>query len=149
MCEDEGTRDQTGRKETGGKTMGAKETGGNETGTKETGAKEMRAKAIGGNSTGANAPGAQDSLETGGKGEGEMDNILPGDTTAGKNATEEIRRKSYYDVVIEGVRKKARVFVWELILRKTDRALSKGGRHGGLFSRNKNRGCHRGYNCHS
>ena len=109
---------ETGRKETGGKTMGGKETGG-----KETGAKEM-----GVNSMGANAPGAQDSQETGGKGEGEMDNILPGDTTAGKNATEEIRRKSYYDVVIEGVRKRARVFVGELILRKTDRALSKGGR---------------------
>ena len=40
----------------------------------------------------AKAPGAQDSQETGGKGdmlvgEREMDNMLPGDTTAGQNAT--------------------------------------------------------------
>ena len=43
------------------------------------------------------APGSQCSQETGGKGdmlmgEREMDNMLPGDTTAGQNAAEGIRR---------------------------------------------------------
>ena len=37
--------------------------------------------------------------------------MLPSDTTAGQNTTEGNRRKSYFDVVIEGVRKKTRVFV--------------------------------------
>ena len=56
----------------------------------------------------------------------EMDNMLPSDTTAGRNMTEGNRRKSYSEVVIEGVRKKARVLVWDSIFRKTDRALNKG-----------------------
>ena len=60
------------------------------------------------------------------KGEREMDNKLPGDTAAGQNATEGIRRKSYFEVVIEGVRRRVRVFVGDLIVRKTDRALNKG-----------------------
>ena len=34
-------------------------------------------------------------------GEREMDNLLPGDTTAGQNATEGIQRKSYSEVVRE------------------------------------------------
>ena len=55
-----------------------------------------------------------------------MDNMLPGDTTVGQNATERFRRKSYSEVVIEGVRRRARVFVWDPIVRKNDRALSKG-----------------------
>ena len=58
-------------------------------------------------------------------GEGEMDNMLPGDTTAEQNATEGIRRKSYFEVVIEGVRWRARVFLGDSIVRKTDRALNK------------------------
>ena len=37
-------------------------------------------------------------------GEREMADMLPGDTTAGLSAKEEIRRKSYSEVVIEGVR---------------------------------------------
>ena len=54
----------------------------------------------------AKTPGTQDSQETGGKGdklmgEREMDNMLPGATTVGQNATEGIRRKSYSDVVIK------------------------------------------------
>ena len=57
--------------------------------------------------------------------EREMDNLLPGDTTAEQNATEGIRRKSYFEVVIEGVRWRARVFVGDSIVRKTDRALNK------------------------
>ena len=71
--------------------------------------------------------------------EREMDNMLPGDTTAGQNATEGIRRKSCSKGVIEGVRSRARVFVENLIVRMTDRMK----RHGGLLSRDKNRGCHR------
>ena len=37
-------------------------------------------------------------------GEREMDNMLPGDTSAGQNVTERIRRKSYSEVLIERVR---------------------------------------------
>ena len=59
-------------------------------------------------------------------GERKMDNMLPDDTTAGQDATEGIRHKSYSEVVIEGVRRKARVFVGDSIVRKTDRALNKG-----------------------
>ena len=59
-------------------------------------------------------------------GEREMDNMLPGDTTVGQNATEGIRRQGYTEVVIEGVRRRAKVFVEDSIVRKTDRALSKG-----------------------
>ena len=44
-------------------------------------------------------------------GEREMDSILPGDTTVRQNATEGIQCKSYSEVVIEGVRRRARVFV--------------------------------------
>ena len=39
---------------------------------------------------------------------------------------EGIHRKSYSDAVIEGVSKKARVFVGDTIVRKTDRVLNKG-----------------------
>ena len=89
---------ETGGKETGSKETEGKETGGNETGVKETGGKD----------TGAKTPGAQYSQETGGKDdtlmcEKEMDNMLSGDTTLGQNATEVIRRKSYYEIAIEGV----------------------------------------------
>ena len=135
----------TGAKETGLKDMGEKKTGAKETGEKETGAKETGAKATGGKTTGTKAsgaktPGAQDSQETGGKGdklvgERETDNILPGYTTAGQNATEGIRHKRYSEVVIDGMKKRARVFVEGLIVRKTDRALTKADE--------KNRGYHR------
>ena len=44
--------------------------------------------------------------------EREPDNSLPpSDTAAGQNVMEGIHRKSYSEVVIEGVRKRARVFV--------------------------------------
>ena len=48
----------------------------------------------------------QYSQDMGGKGDvlmcwREMDNLLPGDMTAGQNVTEGIRRKSYSEVVIE------------------------------------------------
>ena len=39
---------------------------------------------------------------------------------------EGIHRKSYSEAVIEGVRKRARVFVGDSIVRKTDRVLNKG-----------------------
>ena len=103
---------ETGRKEMGGKVTAWKETGGKETGGKETGRKDTGAKA-----PRPKAPGAQYSQETGGKGDmlmgkREMDNMLPGDTTAVQNATEGIRCESYSEVVIEGVRRRARVYVW-------------------------------------
>ena len=113
------------------KETGRNETGSKETGTKETGAKETVGKDTGGKATGAKAPGAQNSQGKGGKGgmlmrEREMDNMLPVDTTAGQNATEGIRRKSYSEVVIEGVRSRARVFVGDSKVRKTDSSLSNG-----------------------
>ena len=40
--------------------------------------------------------------------------------------TEEIQRKSYSEVVIEGVRRRAKVVVGDSIIRKTDRVLIKG-----------------------
>ena len=45
---------------------------------------------------------------------------------SGQNAMEGIERKSYTAAVIEGVRKRARVFVGDSIVRKTDRVLNKG-----------------------
>ena len=91
--------------------MKTKDTGGKETGAKETGGKEMEGKATGAKAPGAKVPGgketgAQYRQETGGKGgmlmdEREMDNMLPGDTTAGQNAAEVIRCKSYSELVIE------------------------------------------------
>ena len=72
--------------------------------------------------------GAQVNQATGGKcdmfmSEGEPDNSLPpSDKTAGQNVMEGIHRKSYS----EAVRKRARVFVGDSIVRKTDRVLNKG-----------------------
>ena len=72
------------------------------------------------------AMGAQVSPETGGKGEmlmseREPDNSLPpNDKAAGHNLMEGIHRKSYSEAVIEGVRKRARVFVGDSIVRKTE-----------------------------
>ena len=48
------------------------------------------------------------------------------DKTAGQNVMEGIHRKSYSEAMIEGVRKRARVFVGDSIVRKTDRVLKKG-----------------------
>ena len=59
--------------------------------------------------------------------EREPDNsMLPSDKTAGQNVMEGIHRKSYSEAVIKGVRKRARIFVGDLIVRKTDRVLNKG-----------------------
>ena len=52
--------------------------------------------------------GAKDSQETGGKGDRLMDEReidKPVDKTAGQNVTEGIQRKSYSEVVIQGVRR--------------------------------------------
>ena len=127
---------ETGRKETGGKTTGAKERGVGETGAKETGRKETRVKAMGVRETGGKVSGgkamrAQVSQEMGGKGdrlmsERETDNSLQGDKAAGQNVMEGIQWKSYSEAVTEGVRKRARVFVGDSIVRKTDRVLNKG-----------------------
>ena len=59
--------------------------------------------------------------------ERDPDNSLPpSDKAAGQTVTEGIHRKSYSEAVIEGVRKRARVFVGDAIVRKTDRVLNKG-----------------------
>ena len=73
------------------------ETGGKTTGVKERGVGETRAKEWEVGETGAK--------ETGGKG-------------SGQNVMEGIERKSYSAAVIEGVRKRARVFVGDSIDRK-------------------------------
>ena len=56
----------------------------------------------------------------------ETDNSLPGDKAAGQNVMEGIQWKSYSEAVTEGVRNRARVFVGDSIVRKTDRVLNKG-----------------------
>ena len=82
--------------------------------------------------SGGKATGAQVSQETGGKGdrlisEREPDNSLPpSDKAAGQNWMEGIHRKSYSEAVIEGVRKRAMVFLGDSIVRKTNRVLNKG-----------------------
>ena len=91
--------------ETGGKDNGVGETGGKTTGVKERGVGETRAKEWEVGETGAK--------ETGGKG-------------SGQNVMEGIERKSYSAAVIEGVRKRARVFVGDSVVRKNDRVLNKG-----------------------
>ena len=70
----------------------------------------------GGKVPGCKAMEAQVSQETGGKGgmltgARETDNWLPSDKVAGQNVMEGIHRKIYSEGVIEGVRKRARVFV--------------------------------------
>ena len=148
-------RKETGKKGTGGKTTGAKErgvgetggkekgvgeTGGKETGVGETGGKEKGVGETGGKTTGEKE---REVGETGGKttgvkerevGETRAKEWEVGETGAketggkgpGQNVMEGIERKSYSAAVIEGVRKRARVFVEDSIVRKTDRVLNKG-----------------------
>ena len=101
--------------ETGGKTTGVKERGVAETGGKEKGVGET-----GGKTTGVKERGVG---ETGGKekGVGETEG-----KESGQNVMEGIERKSYSAAVIEGVRKRAMVFVGDSIVRKTDRVLNNG-----------------------
>ena len=108
-----------------GKTNGSKERGVGETVSKELGGKETIAKAMGvretgGRVSGGKATGAQVTQATGGKGdrlmsEREPDNSLPpSDKTAGQNVMEGIHWKSYSEALIEGVKKRVRVFVGDL-----------------------------------
>ena len=118
-------RRKTGRKETGRKGTGGKTTGVKESGVGETGGKEKGVGDTGGKTTGVKERGVEETRvkerevgetgakETGGKG-------------SGQNVMEGIERKSYSAAVIEGVRKRARVFVEDSIVRKTDRVLNKG-----------------------
>ena len=107
-------RRETGRKETGRKGTGGK-TGVKERGVGETGGKEEGVGETGGKTTGVKERGVGETRakETGGKG-------------SGQNVMEGLERKSYSAAVIEGVRKRARVFVGDSIVRKTDRVLNKG-----------------------
>ena len=148
-------RKETGRKGTGGKTTGVKErgvgdtggkekgvgeTGGKTTGVKErgvaeTGGKEKGVGETGGKTTGVKERGVAETGgkekgvgETGGKTTGVKERGV-GETEgkgSGQNVMEGIERKSYSAAVIEGVRKRARVFVGDSIVRKTDRVLNKG-----------------------
>ena len=118
-CKETG-RKETGRKGTGGKTTGVKERGVGETGGKEKGVGETGGKTTGVKERGVGETRAKEwevgetgAMETGGKG-------------SGQNVMEGIERKSYSAAVIEGVRKRARVFVGDSIVRKTDRVLNKG-----------------------
>ena len=86
------------------------------TGEKAIALRDWGGKAKGTEASGVKATGAQNSQEMGGKCdmlmlEREMDNKLPGDMTAGQDATEGIQRKTYSEVVIERVRIRAEVFV--------------------------------------
>ena len=116
--------------ETGGKTTGGKEKGVGETGGKTTGVKERGVGETGGKTTGVKERGVE---ETGGKEKGvgetrakEWEVGETGGKGSGQNVMEGIERKSYSAAVIEGVRKRARVFVGDSIVRKTDRVLNKG-----------------------
>ena len=115
-------RRETGRKETGGKTTGAKERGVGETekGVGETGGKEKGVGETGGKTTGVKE---REVGETRAK---EWEVGKTGAKETGGNGMEGIERKSYSAAVIEGVRKRARVFVGDSIVRKTDRVLNKG-----------------------
>ena len=131
---------ETGRKGTGGKTNGVKERGAGETGGKEKGVGETGGKTTGVKERGAGETGGKEKGvgETGGKTTGVKERGV-GETRAkewevgetggkgsGQNVMEGIERKSYSAAVIERVRKRARVFVGDSMVRKTDRVLNKG-----------------------
>ena len=88
--------------------------------------KAMGVMETGGRVSKGKVTGAQVSQATGGKGdrlmsEREPDNSMPpSDKAAGQNVKEVIHRKSYSEAVIKGVRKRARVFVGDSIVRKTE-----------------------------
>ncbi|KAI0215856.1 hypothetical protein LSAT2_032078 [Lamellibrachia satsuma] len=119
---------KTGRKETGRIEDDDREGDGSEGDWKE----GDGGKATGAKASGVKSTGAQENQEMGGKGDIDgrarwrRDNMLPSDIAAGQNATEGIRCKSYSEVVIEGLRRRARAFVGDSIARKTDRAPNKG-----------------------
>ena len=92
-------------------------------GGKETIVKAMGVRKTGWKVSGGKATGAQVSQETGGIGDRLMrkrepdNNMPPSDKAAGQNMREGIHRKSYSEAVIEGVRKRAKVFVGDSIVR--------------------------------
>ena len=116
--------------ETGGKEKGVGETGGKTTGVKERGVGETRGKEEGVGETGGKTTGVKERgvVETRAKEweVGETGAKETGGKGSGQNVMEGIERKSYSAAVIEGVRKRARVFVGDSIVRKTDRVLNKG-----------------------
>ena len=116
---------ETGGKTTGVKERGVAETGGKTTGVKESGVAETGGKEKGVGETGGKTTGVKERGvgETGGKDKGVGETEGKG---SGQNVMEGIERKSYSAAVIEGVRKRARVFVGDSIVRKTDRVLNKG-----------------------
>ena len=116
---------ERGVAETGGKEKGVGETGGKTTGVKERGVAETGGKEKGVGETGGKTTGVKERGvgETGGKEKGVGETEGKG---SGQNVMEGIERKSYSAAVIEGVRKRARVFVGDSIVRKTDRVLNKG-----------------------
>ena len=101
-------------------------------GGKETIVKAMGVREMGGRVSGGKVTGAQVSQAMGGKGNRLMnerkpdDSLPPSDKAAGQNVMEVIHRKSYSEAVIEGVRKRARVFVGDSIVRKANKVLNKG-----------------------
>ena len=128
-------RKETGRKGTGGKTTGVKErgvgeTGGKEEGVGETGVKERGVAEIGGKEKGVGETGGKPTgVKERGVGETRAKEWEVGETGgkgSGQNVMVGIERKNYSAAVIEGVRKRARVFVGDSIVRKTDRVLNKG-----------------------
>ena len=54
-------------------------------------------------------------------GEKEMDNMVPTDTTAGQNMTDGKRQNSYSEVVIDGIKRNARVVVGDSLVTKSDK----------------------------
>ena len=59
-------------------------------------------------------------------GERETENSLPGGKAAGQNVMEGFQRKSYSEAVTEGMKKRARVFVGDSLVRKIYRFLNNG-----------------------
>ena len=120
-------RRETGRKGTGGKTTGVKERGVGETGGKEKGVGEMGGKTTGVKERGVGEKGVG---EKGGKTtvvkERRVGETRANEWEVGETGGKGSGQKSYSAAVIEGVRKRARVFVGDSIVRKTDRVLNKG-----------------------
>ena len=50
-----------------------------------------------------------------------MDNMVPTDTTAGQNMTAGNQQNSYSEVVTDGVKRNARVFVGDSLVTKSDK----------------------------
>ena len=116
---------QPGRKLRGGKVTGRRETGRKGTGAKERGVGETGGKEKGVGETGGKTTGVKE-REVGETRAKEWEVGETGAKGSGQNVMEGIERKSYSAAVIEGVRKRARVFVGDSIVRKTDRVLNKG-----------------------